>query len=342
MAADRANMAACIAPGLSMSAAPSPIPVEFSSHGTTIRGAHFLPANDSMKHGNSTPCVVMAHGLGGTRAARLDAYAERFAEAGLHVLVFDYRHFGASDGEPRQRFSIRAQLDDWANAIAYARALDGVDADRIALWGSSFSGGHVVTAAAEDGRVRAVSAQGPMMDGLAAFMNIFSYAGPFQALRLGAHACWDALGIIGGHRHLIPIIGAPGDLAVMTSEDSVSGYRSIAPADWNNSLTAAWMLEFPLYRPVAKAGQLNCPILICICQKDSVAPPSAAERCAQRAGERAEIKRYDIGHFDVYVGEGFERAVSDQTEFFTRQLRAHLFSPGPEAAAAASELSELE
>ncbi len=335
-------MAACTTPELSMSTAPSPVPIEFSSHGTTVRGAHFLPADGSMKHGNSTPCVVMAHGLGGTRAARLDAYAERFAAAGLHVLVFDYRHFGASDGEPRQRFSIRAQLDDWANAIAYARALDGVDADRIALWGSSFSGGHVVTAAAEDGRVRAVSAQGPMMDGLAAFMNIFSYAGPVQALRLAAHACWDALGIIGGRRHLIPIIGAPGDLAVMTSDDSVSGYRSIAPADWNNSLTAAWMLEFPLYRPVSKADQLPCPILICICQKDSVAPPSAAERCAQRAGGRAEVKRYDFGHFDVYTGEGFERSVGDQVEFFTRQLRAHLFAPGPEAAAAASEISELE
>ncbi|HEY1076839.1 MAG TPA: alpha/beta fold hydrolase [Fontimonas sp.] len=320
----------------------APIPVEFSSHGTTVRGAHFLPADRSMKHGSTTPCVVMAHGLGGTRTARLDAFAERFAAAGLHVLVFDYRHFGASDGEPRQRFSIRAQLDDWANAIAYARALDGVDADRIALWGSSFSGGHVVTAAVEDGRVRAVSAQGPMMDGLAAFTNIFSYAGPLQALRLSAHACWDALGIIGGRRHLIPIIGAPGDLAVMTSEDSVSGYRSIAPADWTNALTAAWMLEFPLYRPVTKAADLPCPILICICQKDTVAPPSAAEKCAQRAGSRAEVKRYDIGHFDVYTGEGFERAVADQVEFFTRQLHAHLFAPGPEAAAAASELSEFE
>ena len=44
----------------------------------------------------------MAHGFSGVREQRLDAYAERFAQAGLAVLVFDYRHFGASGGEPRQ------------------------------------------------------------------------------------------------------------------------------------------------------------------------------------------------------------------------------------------------
>lgn len=297
-------------------------PVEFQSHGVTVRGAHYLPANESLSRNGVAPCVVMAHGLGGVRAARLDAFAERFAQAGLHVLVFDYRNFGESDGEPRQRFNSRAQLDDWAAAIAYARKLNGVDNNRIALWGSSFSGGHVIVAAVEDGRVKAVSSQGPMMDGLAAFVNVVKYAGPLQALRLSAHAIWDAIGVVSGRRHTIPLIAEPGQLAVMTSEDSLSGYSAIVPADWKNEITAAWLLEFPLYRPITKASRLPCPILIGICTRDSVAPAQAAEKTAAAAGHRAEIRRYDIGHFDIYVGDGFERAVTDQTEFFIRTLAA--------------------
>lgn len=98
---------------------------------------------------------------------RLDAYAEQFARAGIAALVFDYRHFGASEGEPRQLLSIRKQHEDYEAAIAYVRALDGVDPDRVAVFGSSFSGGHVLCVASRDPRVAAVIAQCPYADGLA-------------------------------------------------------------------------------------------------------------------------------------------------------------------------------
>jgi dienelactone hydrolase len=87
------------------------------------------------------PIVVMAHGFGAVRAARLWAFAERFAAAGLAALVFDYRYFGDSGGEPRQLLDVSRQLDDWRAAIAFARSLDGVDPERVAAWGSSFGGG---------------------------------------------------------------------------------------------------------------------------------------------------------------------------------------------------------
>src|ERR1019366_378617 len=98
-------------------------------------------------------------------------FAQRFAEAGLDALAFDYRHFGASDGEPRQLLSIPSQLEDYAAAIAFARELPGVDPDRIAVWGSSYAGGHVVPVAVADGRVAAVISQVPAMDGVAALVN---------------------------------------------------------------------------------------------------------------------------------------------------------------------------
>src|SRR5580693_4036822 len=94
------------------------------------------------------PLLVMGHGLGAVRTMRLDAYAERFSAAGYACLVFDYRNFGDSEGQPRQVLDIDLQLADWAAAVAYARTLDGIDPDRIGLWGTSFAGGHVITTAA--------------------------------------------------------------------------------------------------------------------------------------------------------------------------------------------------
>src|SRR5262249_49356780 len=91
------------------------------------------------------PLVVMAHGLGGAPELRLEAYALRFRDAGIAAMIFDYRHYGASQGEPRELLSVRRQLEDFRAAIAFAKTLPGVDPARVAIWGSSFGGGHVLT-----------------------------------------------------------------------------------------------------------------------------------------------------------------------------------------------------
>jgi len=265
-------------------------------------------------------CVVMAHGLGGLRTAGLEPYARRFAEAGLDVLLFDYRHFGASDGLPRQLVSVRRQLEDWAAAIAHARTLPGVDPDRIALWGSSFSGGHVVVAAARDARVAALCAQGPMMDGLAASLNIVRYAGPRQLLRLAALGVRDAIAALRGRQRVnVALVGAPGSLATMTTPDAEPGYRAIVGPDWHNGICAIFALGLAFYRPVAWAGRVRCPALV-IVANDSVAPASAALRTAERIGAACELHRLDLGHFDLYTGSGFERGIALQLDFLGRVL----------------------
>src|ERR1044072_717076 len=122
----------------------------------TLAAWLYLPDSST---GRTPPVVVMAHGRGAVKEMRLDAFAERFAAAGFAALVFDYRHFGDSTGQPRQLVDIGRQHADWQAAVAHARSLAGVDPDRIALWGSSFSGGHVVWVAARDPRVAAVVSQ---------------------------------------------------------------------------------------------------------------------------------------------------------------------------------------
>src|SRR5438445_13803262 len=127
--------------------------VAFTSSGDECRAWLFLPDTER------PPLVILGHGLGGTREYGLEPYAQRFADAGIAALVFTYRHFGDSGGHPRQLLDSGRQLDDWAAALAYARTLEEVDSARIALWGTSFGGGHVLVAAARDGGGAAVVRQ---------------------------------------------------------------------------------------------------------------------------------------------------------------------------------------
>ncbi|MBO9470305.1 alpha/beta hydrolase [Endozoicomonas sp. G2_2] len=295
--------------------------IDFVSAGTTCR-AWFYPARtDAFRTTEGVPCVVMAHGLGGTRDAGLEPYAERFASAGLAVFLFDYRHFGASDGEPRQLLSVRRQLHDWRVAISVARRQLDVDAERVALWGSSFSGGHVIAAAARDGQVAAVTAQGPMMDGLAAVTNLASYAGIVHLLKLTWAGIRDAINnLAGADPYLIPIVGRPGTLAAMSSDDAYDGYHAITPPGWRNEIAARFALTLALYRPGKRANRLPCPALIQICDEDSVAPPWAAEATALHAGERGRERHYKIGHFDIYRDAGFRQSSADQVAFFSEHL----------------------
>jgi fermentation-respiration switch protein FrsA (DUF1100 family) len=87
--------------------------------------------------GDNGACLVMGPGLAVAKEPATDPFAPRFQAAGFTVLAFDYRRFGESGGEPRQVMRIGDQQADLRAAIAYARALPGVDPRRVALWGFS-------------------------------------------------------------------------------------------------------------------------------------------------------------------------------------------------------------
>src|SRR5499433_995397 len=136
--------------------------IEFKTEdGITLRGWHYLPE----KRTGKVPTIVMAHGFSAVKEMYLDSYAEVFAHAGLGALVFDNRNFGASDGEPRQEIDPWAQVRDYRHAITYARTRPEVDRERIGIWGSSYSGGHVLVVGAIDRRVKCVVAQVPLASG---------------------------------------------------------------------------------------------------------------------------------------------------------------------------------
>ena len=295
--------------------------IEFSSGQIACRGLHFEPQGDALASAAGAPCVVIAHGFGGTVDAGLEQYAREFSAFGMHALAFDYRYFGQSDGEPRQLLSIARQHQGWLEATAFARGLSGADPERTAPFGTPSPGGHVVEVAVRDGRVAAVISQCPMMDGLAAMRNIVGYAAIGQLLRLTWAGLRDlAQSAVGAEPLRVPIVGPPGSLAAMTTPDAEPGFLAIAPPDFRNEVCARICLNVASYRPGLKTDRLSCPILVCACDKDSVAPVEAAAAAVCRAGARGELRRYPIGHFDIYNGEHFTQAVADQVEFLQRVL----------------------
>lgn len=269
-------------------------------------------------HQPKHPIIVMAHGLAGVKEERLDAFAERFAEAGYACLVFDYRHFGASEGEPRQLLSVRRQREDWRSAIAHARALPSVDSDRVILWGSSFSGGHVLSVGAEDARVAAVIAQCPFTSGIASTLRV----PPLTSMKLTALALAD---VVSAARRrdpvMVPAYGEPGEVALMTAPDAKPGMEGIMPPGQKvrSDVAARFALDLAKDMPGRAARKLTCPAHITICEKDTVAPAGPTKRFAAQA-PRGEVALLNTGHFDIYVGEEFERNIANQLAFLKRNV----------------------
>ncbi|MBX7453293.1 alpha/beta fold hydrolase [Mycolicibacterium sp. 3033] len=274
--------------------------------------AAYLYRPDSSGPGDR-PCIVMAHGFTATRDDGLPAYAEAFCAAGYIAVVFDYRGFGASTGTPRQLLDIGRQQADYHTVIAWARELDGVDADRIVLWGSSFSGGHVLAVAAQDPRVAAVISQAPFTDGVAT-LRVQPPAFVPKALAAGLR---DQIGAWRGRPpHMMAAVGEPGTVAAMTSPDAKPGFEAIVGPKslWRNEFSARVVLHLGLYRPGTVTARLRMPLLICVCDDDKVTPPGPTITAAQRA-QRGELLRYPYGHFDIYHDP---QVKADQIAFLQR------------------------
>jgi dienelactone hydrolase len=292
--------------------AVSRIELRFTSGGDVVAAWLYRPPAAV----GQVPCVVMAHGFSLTRHDGLPAYAERLAEAGVAVLVFDHRHLGDSHGERRQRFRKREQLEDWRRAIVRARSLSGVDPGRIVLWGYSMSGGHVATLAALDPGIAAALVLCPFVDGL----------GRVRAtpLSLTAWILPRALADVAGRHVTIPVTGQPGSRAAMTLPGEADGFARVVVPDspWRNEISPGVFATVAFHRPVAWAKRIACPLWVGLGERDITVPRRAVERLASRA-PKGELQRYPYDHFDAFVGDEPERVAADQVDF----LRRHRLAP---------------
>ena len=285
----------------------------FDSEGLRCAVAVFRPAAAT----TDTPAVVMAHGFGTPRALRLYSYADAFARAGYTVLVFDYRHFGDSEGEPRQLLDIAKQQQDYRNAIAYARSLDGVDSRRIVGWGTSFAGGHVLTLAGTGENFAAVIAQVPHVSGPAAVRA----TGLRSTLRVLPSAVIDqGRAVLRLSPRYIDSVGRPGDVAVMTTPDAMDARDRLFAAsglkdgDYPENVAARILLRIGLYSPGRTAGAIRCPAVVQIMSGDAVTPASVALKAASKI-PGVTVHIHPGGHFDPYVEPMFPTVIEGQLAF---------------------------
>lgn len=290
-------------------------PSDFVCKGIRCAGDLYMPSGMERP-----PVVVMAHGFAAERSFRLPAYAERFVNQGMAVYLFDYRCFGDSDGEPRNYVDPWRHLADWRAALAHVRSLSNVNTDRIALWGTSFSGGHVIVTAARDGAISAIVAQVPHIDSITSLRKL----GLRYLLQAIPHALRDVSRMMTFRSpHYVKVIGTTEEFACLNTPDSYSGYLSMIPlgSNWQNKCPARVLITFLTYRPMKSAVKVRCPALIMLAENDSLIESTAVERTSAMMPYGLLVK-YPIGHFDIYNDQYFEDAVAKQTEFLVKHLRA--------------------
>lgn len=287
-------------------------PVEFRVDGDVLRGEVWQPESEARP-----PVVVMGHGFGAERRFRLPAFAERLCAAGLAVLLFDYRGFGDSAGLPRGLVDPERHLADFSAAVSCARELGSVDGARLALWGTSLAGGHVLVTAARLPDIAAVVAQVPHVDGLASALRYPPYLLPgavWQALR-------DLAAAALGHEPVrVPIIGRAG-VRCLAAPDCADGYRRLVPpgAVWQEAVPARILLTILGYRPIRTVRRIQAPVLIIAAEQDSLIPFAATRKTAASIA-RCQFEALPIGHFDLYEGPWFEKSIDLQIAFLRRHL----------------------
>lgn len=296
-------------------------PVEFESEEAVLRGRFYRPSD-----GGKGPVVVMANGFSATITMTADRYAEVFQAAGLAVLLYDHRGFGASSGEPRYEVNAWTQARGYRDAITFAASLAEVDAGRIAAWGDSFSGAVALVVAGVDERVAAVVAQVPACGR--------EPAPPDPDGRL-----YDQL------RHTLAhgdLGGEPGDTAgplPVVSADQIHSPSLLTPIQayrwfieyggrfgtgWENRATRVTpKTAVPFHAGIA-APSIRCPSLMQISPEDEMpgANPEVARGVHAAIRAPKELIEIDGGHFGLmhHPSPWFDDASSAQRSFLLEKL----------------------
>ncbi|MEU8706495.1 alpha/beta fold hydrolase [Streptomyces sp. NPDC048565] len=298
--------------------------IEFPSYegALTLRGTAYVP--DQMS--GPVPVVIMSHGMADS-ADRLSPAAQWLADNGFGVILYDHRGFGPSDGEPRQEFDPITQCRDMQMAITFAQSYTAFDPDRVALWGTSFSGGHVLAVAAIDTRVRAVVSQAPWIAGTEIARHILGSEG-LAAFREVFNVERRTL-LAGGRPSLSPVVRHPDAAAgVFALVDTQEGYDYMIsgpaglPKAWMNSFTTRSLehaVEFDV-RPYA--GRIGTtPLLMITGSRDSLIPAELVQEFYDAVIGPKQLTVIDAEHHSLYMpGRGFEESMEAGTRWFATHL----------------------
>lgn len=299
------------------------------SDGTVLRGWVLRP--DAIPDAAPCPVVVMSHGFGVVKEMALPAFAETIAEAGIAVVCYDHRSLGASDGMPRQEVDPYAQLADACDVITLAGELDGVDPRRLGIWGTSYSGGHVLVLGATDARVQAVVSQVPTISGS---VNASRRASADVLVEMRERFGQDRSARLRGEPPMMVPNAAEvteqdlahdGDdaTAVVMGNDLRAWLRAAPPAalaNLRNDLTLRSHELYASYEPGRYVAQIApTPLLMIALAGDTVTPADEVLRAYAEAREPKQLVLLDGGHCDAY-GIRRAEAASAARDFFAAHL----------------------
>jgi uncharacterized protein len=292
--------------------------IEFGADGVTLRGWFYKPDGDG-----EAPCIVMAHGFSAIKEMHLDDYAEVFCEAGLACVVFDNRGFGASDatpGQPRLEIDPWVQVHDYQHAITYAQSRPDVDAARIGVWGSSYSGAHAYVLGAIDRRIKAACGQVPLISGREAFqmlVRIDNWAGVWEMLEA------DRLARARGEAPaMMPVVDAdPTVPSALPTPDSYEFFSAYEGSSWRNEVTLRTLELFQAYEPGEYIKRISpTPLLMVVAPHDRLVAGELAAAAFETAAHPKKLVLVPGGHFDAYVGRGFEISSGAARDWFVEHL----------------------
>lgn len=288
--------------------------IEFQSEGVTLRGWLFLPEGRGPH-----PAVAMAPGFNSVKEVFLSYQFPRvFAEAGLAVALWDHPTCGDSDGEPRRELDPLRQQRGYRDAITYLAGRPEVDPERIGIWGTSYSGGHVLAVAAVDRRVRCVVSQAMTVSGRD---NMVARHTPARLAELQAAFAADRLGRMRGE--------APVVVPAFAQDSDTMRQQELLPAEhrvnWRNEITLrSWEL-YNEYEPAAFIDRIcPTPLLMIVPTADSMTPSVDALAAYQRALEPKALLTVPGGHYSVYIDQ-FEATSAAARDW----LVTHLGPTGP-------------
>lgn len=291
---------------------------DFHAGGTRCAAWLYLPTLPD----EPPPVVLLAHGLAGRRDRRLPAFAERFGRHGVAAMVFDYRGFGDSEGEPRRVVSPSRQRDDLRAALDHVRSLDAVDGDRVALWGTGFGAGHALSLAAADGDADAVVAQVPFSDGRRTVLHLVR-AGGLSYLKdaLGASLRDAVGGRLGRDPTYVPVAAGAGEFGVLPAPAARRGPGALTGDrldEEETGIAARSLLAVPRYRPVADAPVIDCPVFVAEAAADRTLPGGTVDALVAALND-VERVRYPTDHAGVFR-EQFDAVADREAAFLARHL----------------------
>ncbi|TAK77703.1 MAG: alpha/beta fold hydrolase [Gammaproteobacteria bacterium] len=286
--------------------------IMFKSDDIILKGWFYTPSNQDIA---PAPCVIMTHGFSALKEHYLDKFATRFAQAGMCVLVYDNRNFGDSEGAPRFEVDPFMQIQDMKNAITYLQQRKEVNAKKIGLWGTSFSGGIVLVVAATDNRVKCVVTQVPFISGHHKFLQQIKPE-QWEVIKKKYHA--ENLSRMAGHEPtMIPVVTDNlQSTAIMKIPSAFSFFTSVK--FWENKVTLRSIENAGEFEPISYIRDIDdIPVLFIVANKDTINATNCALEAYNKTRSPKKLVMIEGDHFVPY-SEQFERCVNSAHEWFAQ------------------------